>query len=66
MPVQDIVLETSQEQWTIETGGEKGSGRSVMAARHDDDDLFAKKLIQARLKMLSTKIVKKSYIYVYV
>ena len=34
-------LETSWEWWTIETGGERGSGRSMLAVRHDDDnDLF--------------------------
>ena len=27
-----------RERWTIEKDGEKGSGRSVLAARHDDDD----------------------------
>ena len=26
------------EQWTIETGGEKESGISVLMVRHDDDD----------------------------
>ena len=34
--IQDIALKTSQEQWTIETGGERGQGRSVMTARQDD------------------------------
>ena len=38
MPIQDIALKISQERWTIETGGERGSGRSVMAAWRDDDD----------------------------
>ena len=37
VPIQDIALKTSWEQWTIETGGERGSGRSVFEARHDDD-----------------------------
>ena len=41
--IQDIALKTSREQWTIETGGERGSGRSVLAARNDDDD-FARLL----------------------
>ena len=36
--IQDIALRTSQEQWTIETGGERGSERSVLAARLDDDE----------------------------
>ena len=36
--MQDIALKTSREQWTIEKGGKRVSGRSVLAARHDDDD----------------------------
>ena len=34
----DVALSTSWEVWTIKTGGERGSGKSVLAARHDDDD----------------------------
>ena len=36
--IQDVAWKTFRERWTIERGGEKGSGRSVQAARHDDDD----------------------------
>ncbi len=35
--MQDVALKTSPERWTIEMGDEKGSGNSVLAARHDDD-----------------------------
>ena len=35
--IQDIVKKTSQERWTIETVGERGSGKSVLARWHDDD-----------------------------
>ena len=38
MPVQDVALKTFRERWTIEKGGGRGSGRSVLMARHDDDD----------------------------
>ena len=38
VPIQDIALKTSQEQWTMETGGERGSGRSMLAALYNDDD----------------------------
>ena len=38
VPIQDVALKTYRERWTIETGGKRGSGRSVLAARHDDDD----------------------------
>ena len=34
--IQGVSRKTSQEQWTIETGDERGSGRSVLALRHDD------------------------------
>ena len=34
VPIRDVALKTSREQWTIETGGERGSGRSVLAAHH--------------------------------
>ena len=36
--IQDVVWKTSRERWTIETGGERGPGRSVLAAWHGDDD----------------------------
>ena len=32
VPIQDVALKT------IETGGERGSERSMLAARHNDDD----------------------------
>ena len=31
-----VVLKTCQKQWTIEKGGEKGLGISVLMARHDN------------------------------
>ena len=36
--IQDVVLKTCQRWWTIGRGGERGSGISVLAARHDDDE----------------------------
>ena len=38
VPMQDIALKTYRERWTKETRGESWSGRSVLAARHDDDE----------------------------
>ena len=38
-PIQDETLESYRGRWTIEMGGEKGSGRSVLVRRHDDDVL---------------------------
>ena len=36
--IRDIVLRTCLERWTIGKSGERGSGISVLPARHDDDD----------------------------
>ena len=35
---QDVTLKTYQRRWMIGRSGERGSGISVLAARHDDDD----------------------------
>ena len=37
-PIRDVVLRTYWKQWMIGMGGERGSGISVLIARHDDDD----------------------------
>ena len=36
--IRDVVQKTCQRQWTIGKSGERGSGISVLPARHDDDD----------------------------
>ena len=36
--IRGVALRTYQKQWTIGRGGERGSGISVLMARHDDDD----------------------------
>ena len=56
--IQDITLKTCREQWTIDMGGGKGSGRSVLAARHDDDDIgkFENKPFGRREKKTKRKI----------
>ena len=38
VPIQDVALKTYRELWTVKTAGERGSGRSVPAVWHDDDD----------------------------
>ena len=35
---QDVTLKTCRRRWMIERSGERGSGISVLVARHDDDD----------------------------
>ena len=36
--IRDVALKTCQKRWMIGRSGERGSGISVLAARHDDDD----------------------------
>ena len=36
--IRDVVLKTYLGWWTIGRNGERGSGISVLPARHDDDD----------------------------
>ena len=36
--MRDVALKTCQRRRTIVRSGERGSGISVLAARHDDDD----------------------------
>ena len=35
---EDVALKTCQRRWTIGRSGERGSGISVLATRHDDND----------------------------
>ena len=39
--IQDVALKTCRERWTIETDGERGSGRSLLAVRHDYDAAYS-------------------------
>ena len=39
--IRDVALKTCQRRWMIERSGERGSEISVLAARHDDDDVFS-------------------------
>ena len=36
--IRDVALKTCQKWWTIGRSGERGSGISVLAAQHDDDN----------------------------
>ena len=38
--IRDVTLKTCQKRWMIGRSGERWSGISVLAARHDDDDDF--------------------------
>ena len=36
--IRDVALRTCRKKWTMGKGGERGSGVSVLMARHVDDD----------------------------
>ena len=36
--IRDVALKTGQKRWLIGRNSERGSGISLLAARHDDDD----------------------------
>ena len=38
--IRDVALRTYQNWWTIGRSGERGSGISVLSARHYDDDVY--------------------------
>ena len=62
--IQDVALKTCRKRWTIGRSGERGSGISVPAARHDDDDdcthcqMHMKCLPKINTKAIMTKCVK--------
>ena len=47
--IRDAVLKTYLGRWTIGGSGERGSGISVLPARHDDDDLHVKVIQQFQM-----------------
>ena len=47
--IEDIALKTNRERWTIETGGEKGSVGSALAAGLDDDDRYQNNILEQNL-----------------
>ena len=57
--IRDVVLKTCLGRWTIGRSGERGSGISVLPARHDDDDISYVNL-KANL-MLAYLLVEKTY-----
>ena len=51
---QDLTWMTCRKRWMIERNTERGSGKSVQAARHDDDDDNAED--KANMKIIYMKI----------
>ena len=48
--IQDIDWKTSQEIWMIEMGGKRGSGKSVLAAQHDDDIYYSQIVLSLKYR----------------
>ena len=38
--IRDVALKTCQRRWTIGKSGKRGSGISVLVARHDGEDIY--------------------------
>ena len=51
--IRDVALKTCQRRWTIGRSGERGSGISVLAARHDDDDDVRARIIYMSMYVCS-------------
>ena len=45
--IRGVALKTCQKRWMIGRSGDRGSGISVLAARHDDDDDIERRCVQA-------------------
>ena len=64
VPTQDVTWKISQEQWTIEMGGKRGSGRSMLAPRHDDDINYLPDIIH-QAECLIFSIVNNVYNHIF-
>ena len=63
-------VKTCRSRWMIGRSGERGSGISVLAARHDDDDdddcqtlQYLNSVTPPKIKVMKTKVI---YIYIFV
>ena len=58
VPIQDVALRICRKQWTIGRCGEKGSGISVLIARHHDDAAADDDDIHIVIKQIPTKALE--------
>ena len=59
--IQDVTLKTCQKRWMIGRSGERGSGISMLVARHvddDDDDVFI--ICQDYMLWMSVDLIKEN------
>ena len=64
--IRDVALKTYQSRWTIGRSGERGTGISVLAARHDDDDGSAYMFVYVCGYTTHTHTHTHTYIYIYI
>ena len=57
MRIRDVALKTYQRRWTIGRSGERGSGTSVSAARHDDDEFVLILILLGKLIHYKIRVV---------
>ena len=50
--IRDVALKTCLGWWTIGRSGERGSGISVLVARHDDDSMVPRTLVRRGVLLL--------------
>ena len=65
--IRDVALKTCQRRWMIGRSGERGSGISVLAARHDHDDTTIALSILVKLSpsFLSIRLVSIQVVHPY-
>ena len=68
---QDVTLKTCRRRCVIGRNGERGSGISALAARHDDDDELCAKIgssdsFKNVINKMCLQIIYIQYIYIYI
>ena len=58
--IRDVALKTCQRRWTIGRSGDRGSVISVLAARHDDEDIYCK-LADCRQRWPEDSLFNRNY-----
>ena len=66
MRIRDVVQKTCPGRWTIGRSGERGSGISVLPARHDDDDDDDIYIYIYIFLSISLTLSLSLYIYIYI
>ena len=56
--IRDVVLKTCQWRWTMGRSGERGSGISMLAARHDDENSINNLRIQDRVYIIDGYFIR--------